>query len=272
VAYTGLGATPLRKIRTIIAKEWADVFRNRLVLLTVLFIPLVFAAIPVGLLIATRGATAQELSTEIPAQAQRLCAPGLTLLECFQVYVLNQFTLLFMFTPLIVPVNIAAYSIVGEKTTRTLEPLLATPITTLELLIGKNLAAAIPATLGTWLSIVIYAIGARALVANPRVLATLFEPVWWIGVFIVGPLLSVLSVNFALMVSSRVNEPHVAEQLSAVVVLPLLLLFVGQVVGLVVLNRSLILLLAVGLVFVDALLFRVVMRLFQRETILTRWR
>ena len=45
----------MQKIKTIIRKEWADVFGNRLVLLTVLFIPLVFTVIPVGLLFLTRG-------------------------------------------------------------------------------------------------------------------------------------------------------------------------------------------------------------------------
>lgn len=262
----------MHKILTIMRKEWADVFRNRLVLFTVLFIPLVFTAIPVGLLLITRGAASTEVAAEIPEQARRLCGEGLTLVECFQVYVLNQFTMLFMFTPLIVPVNIAAYSIVGEKTTRTLEPLLATPITTLELLVAKNLAAAAPATFGTWISMILYAIGARRLVGNPNVIAAMFKPVFWLVVFFVAPLLSILSVNFTLMVSSRVNEPHVAEQLSAVVILPLLLLFFGQVAGLVLLNRKLILLLAAALVVVDALLFALAVRLFQRETILTRWR
>jgi ABC-2 type transport system permease protein len=72
-------------------------------------------------------------------------------------------------------------------------------------------------------------------------------------------------------VSSRVNEPHVAEQLSAVVVLPLLVLFLAQVVGLVILNRELIVALAGALLIVDAVLFRLATRLFDRETILTRW-
>ena len=262
----------MQKIKTIMLKEWAEVFRNRLVVLTVLFIPLVFTAIPVGLLLIARGVGGSELTAQIPAQARRLCPEGLGIMECFQVYVLNQFMLIFMFTPLIVPVTIAAYSIVGEKTTRSLEPLLATPITTFELLAGKNLAAAIPATLGTWFSVLIYAIYVRLLIGKPQAIAVLLEPMWWVAVFVVGPLSSVLSVNFSLMVSSRVNEPHVAEQLSAVVVLPLLLLFFGQVAGLVILNRSLVLALAVALVMVDGVLFYLAVRLFDRETILTRWR
>jgi ABC-2 type transport system permease protein len=262
----------MEKVKTIIRKEWADVFKNRLVVLSVLLMPLVLTAVPVGVLIVTGGPNAAEVAADIPAAARRVCPEGFTLVECFQIYVLNQFLLLFMFTPLIVPVTIAAYSIVGEKTTRSLEPLLATPITTYELLIGKNLAAAIPAVLGTWLGVLIYVITAWRLVGSAQVITLVFEPMWWIAMFVVGPLLSILAVNFCVMVSSRVNEPHVAEQLSAVVILPLLLLLFGQVAGLVILNRSLVVTVAVVLVLVDALLFRLAVRLFDRETILTRWR
>lgn len=263
----------MEKIKAIIRKEWADVFKHRLVLLSMLLIPVAFTTVPVTALIVTGAAEIGELGRELAAGSSPFCPPGLTTLQCYQLQVLNQFMLLFMFTPLILPVTIAAYSIVGEKTTHSLEPILATPITTIELLIGKNLAAAIPATLGTWFGFLIYVTGAGVLVGGtPLALALLFQPVWWIALLVVGPELSILSVNFAMMVSSRVNEPHVAEQLSALVVLPLLLLFFGQVAGLIILNRSLILMLAVALVGVDALLFYLAVRVFDRETILTRWR
>lgn len=260
----------MQKIKTIILKEWAEVFKKRLVLLTVMLLPLLFTAIPLGLMWATHGA--RGLAQEIPDEFRYLCPPEFDMVECFQAYVLNQFMLLFMFAPLIVPVTIAAYSVVGEKTTRSLEPLLATPITTFELLAGKNLAAAIPAVIGSWISFLIYVVGARALVANPRVISSLFEPMWWLGQLVVGPLFAILSVSASMMVSSRVNEPHVAEQLSAVVVLPLLLLFIGQGAGLIILNRHFVVTLALILAVVDAVMFYLTMRLFQRETILTRWR
>ncbi|MCK4900099.1 MAG: ABC transporter permease subunit, partial [Anaerolineales bacterium] len=130
----------MQKIKTIIRKEWAEVFKNRLVLSTVLFLPLLFTAIPLIMLFMTRDAGMEDLTSDMPAQFAQLCPEDLTGGECFQVYMVNQFMILFMMIPLIIPINIAAYSIVGEKTTRSLEPLLATPITTTELLSGKNLA------------------------------------------------------------------------------------------------------------------------------------
>jgi ABC-2 type transport system permease protein len=81
-----------------------------------------------------------------------------------------------------------------------------------------------------------------------------------------------LSVNFSIMVSSRVNDPRVAEQLSAVVILPLLALFFGQISGLVILNSNLILGMAGFLVVLDVILIYLAIRLFERENILTRWK
>jgi ABC-2 type transport system permease protein len=179
---------------------------------------------------------------------------------------------LFMLVPLIIPVNIASYSIVGEKTTRSLEPLLATPITTAELLIAKNLAAVIPAVAATLVGFLIFATGAGFLSGSSLVTAALLDPMWLLAVLLVGPLLAVLSVNFAIMVSSRVNDPRVAEQLSVVVIVPILGLFFGQVSGLLIFNNTLVLIMALVLVVLDAIMIQVAIRLFQRETILTRWK
>jgi ABC-2 type transport system permease protein len=179
---------------------------------------------------------------------------------------------MFMIIPLFIPVNIAAYSIVGEKTTHSLEPLLATPISTGELLTGKNLASVIPAIIATWVGFAIFAIGSLIITGGGALAAALLDPMWLIAIFLAGPLMAVLSVNFSIMVSSRVNDPRVAEQLSAVVILPVLAIFFGQIAGLFILNSTLILILCLVLLLVDILMIYLAIRLFQRETILTRWR
>ncbi len=262
----------MNKIRTIIRKEWAEIFKNRLVISTIIFMPLILSMIPLMMNYLTRGSSVEELTSDMPSEFLRFCQEGLTAGECFQVYLSNQFLLLFMIIPLMIPVNIAAYSIVGEKTTRSLEPLLATPITTGELLTGKNLAAAIPAILATWGGFLIYIVGTLLVVQSPRVVAALLDPMWWLAVIVLGPLLAIMSVNFSIMVSSRVNEPRVAEQVSAVVILPILAVFIGQIAGLFIINRSLIFLMIVVVLVVDVLLLYISTHLFQRETILTRWK
>jgi ABC-2 type transport system permease protein len=261
------------KIKTIIRKEWAEVFRNPIVLFTVLLLPLLFTVMPLVILyfMSSAGDGGDVGSTDMPAQFTQVCN-GLTGMACTQVYIIYQFMMMFMLLPVIIPVAISAYSIVGEKTTRALEPLLATPITTLELLLGKGLAAALPAIGASWAGFVVFAVGVRVIVPNPAVFARLFDPLWLIAVLVVGPLMSVAAVNVSIIVSSRVSDPRTAEQVSMIVIVPLLGLFFGQVAGLFLLNVAFILVMAVVVLAIDAGLVYLGVSLFQRETILPRWK
>jgi ABC-2 type transport system permease protein len=265
----------MRKIWTLIRKEWAEVFKNRFVLFSVAFLPLLFTIMPLVILYFT--GTGEDLgseaalSSDLPPQFAKLCI-NMDAQECMQYFIISQFMLLFMMVPMIVPITFASYSIVGEKSTRTLEPLLATPISTFELLLGKALAAILPAVLATWLSFLLYAIGTMILAVSPAVTVKLFDALWLTAIFVVGPLLSIAGVSIAVMISSRVNDPRVAEQISAVFVLPLIGLFVGQSTGLIFINETIILWMALGLFVLDLALFSFATQLFQRETILTRWK
>ena len=267
----------MNKIKTIVRKEWAEVFKNRMVIFTVAFLPLLMTAIPLGIIYGTRGitttATAGNTSSGLPPEmTQSMCPSGLSGQDCFQVFLVSEFMMMFMLVPVIIPVTIAAYSIVGEKTTRSLEPLLATPITTVELLIGKCLAAVIPAVLATYAAFGIFALGSWIIVANKMLLMALLDVRWLIAIFLVGPLLAVMAETFSLMISSRVNDPRVAEQVSMVVIVPVLAGFFGQVAGLFVLNKQIISIVALVMLVLDALLLYLTTRVFQREQILTRWK
>ncbi len=262
----------MNKVRTIIRKEWAEVFRNRMVLFSVAFLPLLMAAIPLAIIFASRGSMTTDQHGEMPAQVETFCPAELSGGDCFQVYMVSQFMLMFMILPLAIPSTISAYSVIGEKTSRTLEPLLATPITTLELLAGKSLAALLPAIAATYISFGIFSLGAWIMIPNPAVFAAMMDARWLIAVFLVGPLLSLVSVNVSIMISSRVTDPRAAEQLTALLVVPLLAVFFGQFAGLFVINRELILYGALFLLLIDAILIFLSTQIFQRETILTRWK
>lgn len=263
----------MRLIWVIVRKEWAEVFKNRFVLFTMVFLPLILTFLPIfSLVVGGDEAEMGDLKELGPAfNLESLCA-GVTDTECLQIFIVSQFMMLFMLIPLVIPITIAAYSIVGEKTTRTLEPVLATPISTFQLLMGKAFAAAIPAIVATWLGYFVFVMGVSIVSAGPVVVERVLVAEWLIAVFIVGPLLAVAAVSVAVMVSSRTNDPRVAEQLSMLVVLPLMGLFFAQVAGLVLIDTNLILWLAVALVVIDAGLLGFATQLFERETILTRWK
>ncbi|NJN44097.1 MAG: hypothetical protein HC806_04765 [Anaerolineae bacterium] len=150
--------------------------------------------------------------------------------------------------------------------------MLATPITTTELLTGKGLAAGIPAILATWGSFIIFVIGGLLMNVETKVVTSFFDPLWLTGIFILGPLLALAAISLAIMISSRATDPRVAEQVSGLFILPLVGLLVAQSTGFLFLNESLIWWITLGVAILDVGLLVFAVQLFQRETILTRWK
>ena len=265
----------MKHIRTIIDKEWSEVFKNRLILFLMIFLPLLFTILPLAMLFFTNMGmdSASDVSTaDVPVEFLAVCGEGMSGGECVQVYLINQFLLMFMMMPVIIPVTIASYSIVGEKATHSLEPLLATPISTMELLAGKSLAAALPAIFVGWVSFGLFILALPLVGATGPVIRYIAGPTWLLAVLVAGPLMAVASVNFSIFVSSRVNDPRVAEQISSLMILPLLGLMFAQLAGIIVINVMTMLsfigamaLLDVGMIYLGA-------TIFQRENILTRWK
>jgi ABC-2 type transport system permease protein len=260
------------RIKTIIDKEWAEVFKNRLVLFMMIFLPLIFTILPLVILYFTSHSAPSGGTSDLPAMFQAICAKGMSDFDCMQVFVVNEFLIFYMLMPIIIPITIAAYSIVGEKNTRSLEPLLATPISTEELLAGKSLAAAIPAIGATWLCYLIFVLLLPVVGVSAAVRAYITGPIWLLAVFLAGPLMAILAVNFAIMISSRVSDPRVAEQVSVVLVIPILGLLFSQLAGIMVLNAFIMLILCLVIAAIDVGMIYLGARLFRRETILTKWR
>jgi ABC-2 type transport system permease protein len=263
----------MNKINTIIRKEWSEVFKNRMVLFTTAFLPLLLTAIPLGIIYATSSSgDFSAISGDMPGEFNAFCPENFSGGDCFQVFIVSQFMIMFMIIPLAIPAAISSYSIVGEKVNRSLEPLLATPITTTELLVGKSLSAIIPALIATWLGFAIFVIGSWIMITNPVVIGNFLDGRWLIAIFIIGPLMALSAVSFSIIISSRVNDPRVAEQVSMIIILPVLAAFFGQMAGIIILNVTFMVTSAIVLAMVDAILVYLSIRLFQRETIITRWK
>jgi ABC-2 type transport system permease protein len=262
----------MERIRTLIDKEWAEAFKNRMVLGTVVGLPLIFMLIPLFQLAVMRDVSASKMTNMPPGIMTQCQLQNFGQAECLQGFLVNEFLLLFLLIPLAVPVTIASYSIVGEKSTRSLEPLLATPTSTTEIIVGKGLASAIPAIGATWLAFFVFLIGARFFVVSDRVYALFMNPMWAVAMFIVAPLMTVFAVNIAIIISSRVNDPRAAEQIGMLVMLPILMIFFGSIFGLFTLTTTSMLAFGALTLLVDIGLVILGVKLFQRETILTQWK
>jgi ABC-2 type transport system permease protein len=262
----------MSRVKIIIGKEWADVFRNRMVLYVALLLPILFIAMPVIMLYTTRNATPGDLNDAPAGIVNNPLFAGFDPAELLQSSMVNQFMLFFMLIPLAIPMTFAAYGIVGEKQQKSLEPLLATPISVAELLLGKNLAAVLPAIAASWFSFAVFVVLARFIVVSDRVFSIIVHPMWLAAVLFLAPLLAVLAVSIGTIISSRVNDPRAAEQLGMLIILPVLALFFAQIVGLIFINMRVMLLTILAALVIDIIALRLSVGLFQRETILTRWK
>ncbi len=258
------------KVRTIIDKEWEEIVRNRSVFWSLVLLPLILTVVFVGVfffmhLEFLRTGTL-NMNGSVPAYLQ-----GYAPVDAVMIMMLNQFMIYFLMAPLALPIYIAAYSIIGEKQNRSLEPLLATPIKTWELLLGKSIAAVVPPVLAGWVAYALFAAGIHSLVSDV-VWRVAVEPLWLLSIGILGPLFGMLSVFVGIIASSRMNDPRAAQQWTALFLVPLIGIGMGMMFGVIVLNPLTFALGILGVGLLDATTLYIAVRLFQRETILTRWK
>ncbi len=248
------------RIRAVLWKEWLELRGNRGVIAPTLALPLLLTSAA----IAALEITAHHLG-ELGGLLQGQDLHGLI------IHVGRQMVTLFLIMPCVLPSTSAAHSIVGEKHARSLEPVLATPVRTWELLFGKMILCVLLGVLPSWFSYAAFLgiLHARlpadifaCLVMTPQLLLVAF----------IGPLLGLLSVSAATLISSRFSDVQAAQSISVLVALPILGVATSQAAGLVTLPVFAILGAGLLLFLIDIGAVWLCISLFQRETILTRWK
>jgi ABC-2 type transport system permease protein len=179
--------------------------------------------------------------------------------------------MMFVLIPSATPTIISSYSIIGEKKNKSLEPILATPISDLELLTGKILASFLPTIGTTFGAFVVFSI-IMGFISMPILGFNIaFEPILLLGVFLLAPLVCMLSIEANVFISSKINDIRAAQQLGSLVVLPLIFLFMIPIMGLATLGPIVLVLMAFILGLVDAALMYLTVKVFNRENILVNW-
>lgn len=173
--------------------------------------------------------------------------------------------------PLIIAIYLSVFSIIEEKTKRTLEPLLATPAKTEEILMGKAVVALLPAYIVTVICYFL-ASGAAFFIFGPQQASILLSPLFIFAILILSPLMAVLSFLLGVVSSARQSDVKSAQNTSVVIILPVLGLIGLQVAGFVFLNLTGILASALLLFAIDVLMLKASVKVFSRERILTDWK
>ncbi len=185
---------------------------------------------------------------------------------------MNSFSFFFVIGAAYIPLGIASYSIVGEKIEKSLEPLLATPLTDGEILLGKALSAVLPTLAAMYAASLVFMVGIDATTVGK--LGYNYFPNWNFGVLllIVVPVAVVMSVLYSVIVSSRANDVRSANSYGILILFPLLAIYLLSEVGLISLDINGFLIIAGILSAIDIALYFVSKAAFQREEILTKWK
>jgi ABC-type transport system involved in multi-copper enzyme maturation permease subunit len=232
-----------RRIRAIVRKELREYRRNRALVVTMTILPLIFLIQPSVAILLVEKSSAAAL------------AHGHALLYMLAI-------------PALVPAAIAASTVVTERQQTTLEPVLTTPITREEFLLGKALAVLIPTVA---IAYVVYAafLILVVLLAQPGVAAAIIRAPDILAQAIFTPLIALLSIWIGIAISTRSSDARVAQQLSLLGSLPMVA--VSSLIAFDVIHATLGLAvgLAVILLGLDRLGWRIVSAAFDRERLIT---
>jgi ABC-2 type transport system permease protein len=152
------------------------------------------------------------------------------------VFVTYLITPMVLMIPLMFAAVIAADAIAGERERGTLEGLLLTPLTDRELAAGKLLGAWAPAATMGVVGGAVYALTANLAVGRQMGRMILPTAEFALLVLWVAPTLTAAALGAVVLVSARAKSFQEAFQLGGVVVLPVVLLVVGQAAGALLLS------------------------------------
>lgn len=186
---------------------------------------------------------------------------------------IGAFGFFFVIFGAVIPLMISSYSIVGEKVEKSLEPLLSTPTSDGEVLMGKYIGAIIPSLISVYLADIIYMTLIDLVTVGK--FGYLYFPNWAFSIImlVATPIASTYAITLSVFVSSRVDSVITAYQSGGVTLIPFLILYVMGEIGLVNLNDTTNILIISGVLIVAALVTYYVSRaMFGREEILTQWK
>lgn len=236
----------LVRTRAVARKEFREYRNNRFIVTTMVVLPVIFLILPMAGLFRLGDHAA---ATAVRAQV-------------------GSALLLLLLTPVIIPATIAAYSVVGEREQGTLEPVLTTPVTREELLLGKAAAALIPAVGIAYVLFTVMVLAVRA-GASHLVVDAVWQPPNFIAQALFAPLLAGWAIWVGMAISARSSDARVAQQLSTLASLPVLGITALMSFQVIQPSVRVAIILAAVLLAINGVAWRVVSAMFDRERLVT---
>lgn len=264
-------AFSFRRMGAVFWKDTRDLLKNKGLLASMLILPLVLIVVPTGVVFAYTVKPDDPSFKTMALYYDPHLTAGFDAAKFLIERSLADWFSLYLLMPVFVPVLISSQAVAGEKERRTLEPLLASPVTAAEILAGKSLTSLVPSVLITFGAFAILCCTVD-LVCWP-LFHSLVLPngMWLFGILVVAPLFAFFGNGVSVVVSARVGEARMAQQISGVVMLPLIGLFGSQVAGFLRAGTTYYAVLAAIVLVLDVVLILIGIKLFDRERLISKW-
>lgn len=168
------------------------------------------------------------------------------------------------FFPMSFSLIIALETFVGEKERKSLEPLLATPLSNTQLYIGKMVAALVPPLTASYMGIVVYLVALRFTIGWSPTPQLLIQTIF------LTTIQGIVMVAGAVVVSSQTTSVRAANLLASFIIIPVALLVQAEAVALFWGNHDGLWWLILGLAITAVVLMRMGIHLFNREELMGR--
>jgi ABC-type Na+ efflux pump permease subunit len=270
-----------RAIRAVIRKDLQVVTRSKMVMLPTIIVslmmlvlmPLFFSFLGSTFVDDITASSRNDIEEILSAAPAALVArfDGLNEQQIWLTYsLIYMLAPLYLTVPMMVSSVIAADSFVGERERKTMEALLHTPITNIELLLAKMLTAWLSALTVSLLGFVLYSIVANAV--GYKIMGGLFfpTPMWLILVLWVAPGVAALGLGATVLVSTRVSTFQEAYQVGGIAIVPIVALVIGQSAGLMFFSEVLTALLGLVVWFIAGILLWIGWDTFDRDRLISK--
>lgn len=257
-------------ITAIIKKDITGIVSNHRMFITLLIVPLVLTVvIPTIFLLTMRfvpeeSAQFQKLLELLPFEQPQGNIQK-TMANLMLNYILPVF---FLIIPIMAASVMAASSFVGEKEKRTLETLLYCPLSLKEIFYAKVLAAFFLSMFISLLSFVCMLLILE--IEGGLLLGFLFMPdvKWLLIMLLVSPSISLIAITLIVRFSAKAQSVEDAQQGAVFLLLPILLLLVGQFTGVLLISGWVLLGVGLACALLASILLKRSLRRFQYEALL----
>lgn len=259
--------------KALIYKDVKDITSSKQVLIPMIIVPLIFVIILptiVLLLLHFSSDVAKTLKdfdsliSKLPQTYNALTTEQMVLTMLTN-YLFPSF---FLLIPIMCSTLLGASSFVGEKEHKTMETLLYTPISIEELFKAKLLGVFIPTYVITLMCSIIFGIiiNIGGLLYFHKLIFPNIK--WVILILYLTPAVAILGLTFTILISAKSKTFQEAQQLAGLIVLPIILLAVGQITGIFLLTNMVLIIIGTIILIIDYILLQKIAKNFTAENLI----